>query len=70
MDYQVEAGEDGAAIAGMSTEMEPSFVEDGSGRRVREAAANISGRTRQYVDIEAAAEDEGPSASGGSRSAN
>ena len=68
MCVQVE-GEDVAATAGMSTELEPSFV-DGSGRRSSRAAAaaklTTPGRTRQYTDIEAAE----PESSGGSRSAN
>ena len=48
-----------AADAGMSDEMEPSFVANGSGRsrliaRAAAAAAAGTGRTGQYVDIDAA----------------
>ena len=59
MDFQVEGGMDTAANAGMSAEMEPSFVGGGSGRsrlvaRAAAAAAPGTGRTGQYVDIDAA----------------
>ena len=51
--------DDAAADAGMSAEMEPSFVGGGGAERSRlvaraAAAASRAGRTGHYVDIDAA----------------